>query len=69
MWIAHNLWEEREDGQEHYLPGLRPLDVDKGIVEQATFMGIHSIQKVELENVSAHLLKRAILIKLHHCGH
>jgi len=32
MWKADNLWEEREDGQVHYLPGVRPLDIDKGIV-------------------------------------
>jgi len=68
MWIADNLWEEREDGQVHYLPGLRPLDVHKEIVEQATFMGIHIIRKAELKNVSACLLKWAFLIKIHHCG-
>jgi len=68
MWIADNLWEEREDGQVHYLAGLRPLDVDKGIVEQAKFMGIHIIRKAELKNVSAHFLKRAFLIKVHHLG-
>ena len=68
MWIADNLWEEREDGRVHYLPGLRPLDVDEGIVEQAKFMGIHIIRKAELKNVSARLLKRAFLIKVHHRG-
>jgi len=31
-------------------------------------MGIHIIRKAELDNVSAHLLKRAILIKVHHRG-
>jgi len=65
MWIANNLWEEREDGRVHYLPGLHPLDVDEGIVEQANFMGIHIIRKVELKNVSARLLKQAFLIKAH----
>jgi len=68
MWIADNLWEERENGQVHYLPGLRPLDVDEGIVEQAKFMGIHIIRKAELKNVSTRLLKRAFLIKVHHRG-
>jgi len=68
MWIADNLWEEREDGQVHYLPGLCPLDVDEGIVEQTKFMGIHIIWKAELKNVSARLLKRAFLIKVHHRG-
>jgi len=68
MWIADDLWEEREDGRVHYLPGLRPLDVDKGIAEQAKFMGIHIIWKAELKNVSTRLLKRAFLIKVHHRG-
>jgi len=49
MWIAHNLWEEREDGRVHCLPGLRPLDVDEEIVDQAKFMGIHIIRKAELK--------------------
>jgi len=31
-------------------------------------MGIHIIRKAELKNVSAHLLKRAFLIKVHHIG-
>jgi hypothetical protein len=66
MWIADNLWEEREDGRVHYLPGLRALDVDEGIVEQAKFMGIHIIRKAELKTVSTRLLKRAFLIKVHH---
>src|ERR1700730_14459526 len=68
MWIADNLWEEREDGQVHYLPGLRPLDVDESIVEQAKYMGIHIIRKTELKNVSARLLQRAFLIKVYHRG-
>jgi hypothetical protein len=66
MWIADNRSEEREDGRVQHLPGLRPLDVDERIVEQAKVMGIHIIQKAELKNVSAHLLKRASLIKVHH---
>ena len=66
MWIANNHWEEMEDGRLHYLPGLRPLDVDKGMVEQAEFLGIHIIRKAELKNVSADLLKRAFFIKVHH---
>jgi hypothetical protein len=68
MWIANNLWEEREDGQVHYLPGLHPLDIDEGIVEQAKFMGIHIIQKDKLKNVSARLSKWAVLIKVHQRG-
>jgi len=68
MGIADNLWEEREDGQVHYLPGLHPLDVNKGIVEQAKFMGLHIMRKAEPENVSARLLKLAFLIKVHHRG-
>jgi len=68
MWIADNLCEEREDGRVHYLPGLCPLDVDEATVEQAKFIGIHIIWKVELKNVSACLLKRAFLIKVHHRG-
>ena len=68
MCIADNLWEEREDGQVHYLPGIRPLDVDERMVEQAKFMGIHIIRKAELKNISARLLKWAFLIKVHHCG-
>jgi len=66
MWIANNLWEEREDGQVQYLPGLCPLDVEEGIVEQAKFMGINIKRKAELKNVSARMLKRAFLIKVHH---
>jgi len=68
MWIADNLWEEREDGRVHNLPGLCPLDVNEGIVEQAKFIGIHIIQKAELKNVSTRLLKWTILIKVHHRG-
>jgi len=68
MWIADNLWEEREDGRVHYLPGLPPLDVDEGIVEQAKFMGIDIIRKAERKTLSAHLLKRAFLIKVQHRG-
>jgi len=66
MWIADNLWEEREDGQVHHLPGPHPLHVDEGIVEQAKIMGKHIIRKAELKNVSTRLLKRAFLIKAHH---
>jgi len=68
MWIADNLWEEREDGRVHYLPGLSPLDNDEGIVEQAIFMGIHIIRKAELKNLSTHLMKQALLIQVHHRG-
>jgi hypothetical protein len=68
MWIADNLWDEREEGQVHYLPGLRPLDVDEGIVEQAKSMGINIIRRAELTNVSARLFQQAFLINVHHCG-
>jgi hypothetical protein len=68
MWIADNLSEEREYGRVHYIPGLCPLDVDEGIVEQAKFMGIHIIRKTELKNVSARLLQWAFLINVHHHG-
>jgi len=68
IWIADNLCEEREDGRVHYLPGLRPLDIDEGIVEQAKFIGIHSIRKGELKNVSACLMKWVFLVKVHHRG-
>jgi len=68
MWIADSLWEEREDGRFHYLPGLRPLDVDEGTVEQAKFIGIHIIRKAELTNVSTRLLKRVLLFKVHNRG-
>ena len=67
-WIADNLREKTDEGRVHDLPGLHPLDVDKGMVELARFMGIHIIRKVELKNVSARLLKWAFLFKLHHCG-
>jgi hypothetical protein len=68
MWIADNLWEEREDVRVHYFLGLRPLDVDEGKVEQANYMGIHIIRKAELKNISTCLLKWAFLIKMHHGG-
>jgi hypothetical protein len=68
MWIADNLWEEREEGRVHDLPGLCPLDVDKRIVEQAKYMVIDIIRKAEFKNVSAHLLKRAYLVNVHHSG-
>jgi len=68
MWIPNNHWEEREDGREHYLPGLSPLDVDKDMAQQAKSIGIHMIRKVELKNLSARLLKRAFLIKAYHLG-
>jgi len=68
MSIADNLWEETEDGRVHYLPGLRPLDVDEGILEQAKFMGIHIILKAELNNISTRPLKRAFLIKVNYRG-
>jgi len=68
MWIAHNLWEERENDRAHSVPGLPPLDVDEGIVEQAKFMGIHIMRKAELKNASNSLLKRAFMIQVHHCG-
>jgi len=66
MLISYNLWEEREDGQLHYLPGQCPLDVNEGIVGQAKFMGIHLIQKAELQNISTHLLEQAFLSKVNH---
>ena len=56
------------DGLVYYLPGLRPLDVGEGIVEQAKSMGIHIILKAELKTVSTRLLKWAFLIKAHHRG-
>jgi len=68
MLIANNLWQKREDGQVHYLPGLRHWYVDKEIVEQAKFMGMHIVRKAEPKNMSACLLKRAFLIKVHHRG-
>jgi len=68
IWIANNRWEEWKQGQVHYLPRLRPLDVNDEIVEQAIIMGIHMIQKAELKNVSAHLRKWAFFIKVHHPG-
>jgi hypothetical protein len=68
MWIADNHWEEREDGRVHYLPGLRPLDIDEGIMEHAKFMGIHIIRKAELRNLSTCLLKLTFLIKVHQQG-
>lgn len=64
--IANKFWEEREESRVQYLPGLCPLDVNEGILEQAKFMAIHIIQKAELKNVSACLLKWAFLIKVHH---
>jgi len=68
MSIADNLWEEREDGGVHHLHGLGPLDVDEGIVEQVTFMSIHLIWKAKINNLSTHLLNRAIMIKVHLLG-
>jgi len=68
IWIADNLWEEREEGRVNDVPSLRPLDVDEGIVEQAEFMGIHIMWKAELKNISTRLLKRAFLINVHHRG-
>jgi len=68
MWIADNLSEARVDGQVHYFSGLRPLDVDEGIVEQGKFMSPHIIQKAELKNVSACVLKLALLFEVPHCG-
>ena len=32
--IAGHHWEERREGRIHYIPGLCPLDIDEGIVEQ-----------------------------------
>jgi hypothetical protein len=46
----------------------RPFEIDKGIVEQAKFMGIHIIWKAKLKNLSTCLMKQAILIKVHHRG-
>jgi len=68
MWIADNLWEEREDGRVYYPPGLRPLDLDEGIMQQAKFIGNHIVRKAELKNVSTRQLKRAFLINVHHRG-
>jgi hypothetical protein len=68
MWIADNLWEERDEGQVHYLLGLRPLDVDEDIVELAKSMGIHIIPRAERKNVSARLFQQAFLINVHHHG-
>lgn len=48
------------------MPGLHPRDVHNGIVEQAKFMGIDIIQKVELKNLFAWLLTCAFLIEVHH---
>jgi len=50
MWITHNLWEESEEGQVHYLPGLCPMDVKEEIVEQVKSMGIHIIRRAELKS-------------------
>jgi len=66
MWIGDNLWVKTEEGQLHCLPGLCPIDVNERIVEQATFMGNHIIQKAEIENVSACLWKWAFFIAIHH---
>jgi hypothetical protein len=68
MCITNNIWEEQEDGRVHYEAGLRPLDVDEGIVEQAKFMGIYILRTAELKNVSIHVLKYAFMIKVHHRG-
>jgi len=68
MWMADNLWEEREDGGVHYVPGLRSMEVNEGIVEQAKFMGIHIIRKAELKSLSTRLLNLAFMIKVHHRG-
>jgi len=67
MLIEDNFWEEPEEGQVHSLPGLCPLDVDKGMVEQANFMGSHIIQVTEIQNISACPLKWAIFIRVHLC--
>jgi hypothetical protein len=55
MLIADNLRQKRADGCIHYLPGLCPLDVDQSRVEQAKFIYIHIIWKMELKNLSARL--------------
>jgi len=68
MWVADNIWEERENGRVHYWPGLHPLDVNEGIVQNAESMGIRIIRKAQLKNVSTRLLKRDFLIKVHHWG-
>ena len=68
MWVADKLWEKREEDRVHYLPGLLPVDVDERIMEQAKFMGIPLIRKAEVKNLSACLLRRAFLIKVHHRG-
>jgi putative transposase len=44
------------------------LDVDEGIVEQAKFIGIHIIRKVELNHMSARMLNWTFLIKVQHRG-
>jgi len=66
MWIADNRWEEREDGQVQYVPGMHPFDLNKGIVEQATFMGILIIRKTDHKTISAHLFKWALLNNVHY---
>jgi hypothetical protein len=68
MWIADNLWGERDDGRVHYLPGLCPLDVDNGIVKQAKFMGINIVPMAAYENVSTRPLKWAVLIRVLYRG-
>jgi len=65
MWIPDILLRERKDSRVPYLPGLCAVDIDEGIVEQATFMSIRIIQKAELKNISARLLQWAFLLKVH----
>jgi post-segregation antitoxin (ccd killing protein) len=49
VWIADNLWEEREKSQVQNLPKISTLDIDKETVEQAKYRGINIIHLVELK--------------------
>lgn len=69
MLLANDIQEEREKCRVHYLPGVHPLEVDKGMVEQARFIGTHIVLKAKLIQVAACLLKWASMFTVHHCGH
>jgi hypothetical protein len=66
MRTTNNLWEEQEEGQIFYLPGQCPLDVNKGIAQQAKLIHIQIIWKVELKNISAPMIDYAFLSTVHH---
>jgi hypothetical protein len=68
MWITDNLFEECEEVPVHYLAAIRPVDVNKDIVEQAKSMGIDIIRRVELKNILAVLFERVFLINVHQHG-